>query len=350
MRAAAVRTQVLKGFDDPALGPEQWNRLLGGGDLVYMTWQCQRAWWETLGRGELLLIAAERNGRTVALAPFYTEARMVYFVGSSFELDYLDFLGDVSDPDVLDALLETARDCVPGFRGFQFYFVPDATGTGERLQGAARRLGLSCYCEDEMPAPVLDLAGQSPHLAEKKSLARYERRLRREGEVEVRHLRDGEAILPQLNEFFAQHMARWQGTGNPSRFLYAKSRAFFERLTCAAGRTDWLRFTRVDWKGRPIAFHHGLCFRGRFFFGTSSFALDVARYSPGQVLLRHLLLAAMGEGASTFDFGTGPAPFKLRFATRVARVRTWGLYPTRKFRPGPAAQVVPLAEGPGYDV
>ena len=350
MRTGAVRTQLVKGFDDPALGPEQWNRLLGDRDLVYMTWQCQRAWWETLGRGELLLITAERDGEVVALAPFFTEARMVYFLGSSFELDYLDFLGDISDPDVLDALLETARDCVPGLRGFVFYFVPDATGTGERLQAAARRLGLSCYCEDEMPAPALDLAGQSPELAEKKSLARYERRLRRQGEVEVRHLRDGEAILPQLDELVAQHTARWEGRGNPSRFLYPKSRAFFERLTCLAGRTDWLRFTRIDWEGRPIAFHYGLCFRGRFFWGTPAFALDVARYSPGQVLLRQLLLAAIREGVNTFDFGTGAAPFKLRFATKVALVRTWGLYPTSDPRPGTAAQVVPLAEGSGSAV
>jgi CelD/BcsL family acetyltransferase involved in cellulose biosynthesis len=332
METNAIRTRVLEGFDDPAFGPEPWEQLLhaAGMDAVYLTWHCQRAWWETLGRGRLLLIAAEQDGRVVALAPFYTDAGMVFFVGSSFELDCLGFIGDVSLPPILEALLETARARAPGFVGFQLFFLPD--GIGNRLQAAAARLGLMCFAEDEMRAPVLELAGQSAALADKKSLARYERRLRHEGQLEVQNLSDGEAILPHLEPFFAQHIVRWQGTGNPSRFVSADARAFFERLTRVAAHTGWLRFTRIDWQGRPIAFHYGFCYRGRFYWGTPAFAVDLARHSPGQVLLRQLLLAARHEGARVVDFGTGDAPFKLRFATRVRRLRTWALYPSSRAR------------------
>jgi CelD/BcsL family acetyltransferase involved in cellulose biosynthesis len=42
-----------------------------------------------------------------------------------------------------------------------------------------------------------------------------------------------------------------------------------------------------------------------------------------------LLLAAMAEKAHTFDFGLGDEAFKSRFATRVNRVRNWGLYDPR---------------------
>jgi CelD/BcsL family acetyltransferase involved in cellulose biosynthesis len=346
METTPIRTRVLEGFDDPTFGPEAWEQLLhaAGSDAVYLTWHCQRAWWETLGRGRLLLIAAEQEGRVVALAPFYAESGMVYFVGSSFELDCLDFVGDVSQPPVLDALLETARARAPGFLGFRLYFVPDRTSNW--LQVAAARLGLSCYAEDEMRAPVLDLAGQPATLADKKSLARYERRLRQEGQLEVQHLSDGEAILPHLEPFFDQHVARWEGTGNPSRFLNAGSRAFFERLTRVAAHTGWLRFTRIDWRGRPIAFHYGFCYRGRFYWGTPAFAVDLARHSPGQVLLRRLLLAARDEGARVVDFGTGDAPFKLRFATRFHHLGTWGLYPSRGRLPGhaPAAPIPTAGE------
>jgi CelD/BcsL family acetyltransferase involved in cellulose biosynthesis len=58
-----------------------------------------------------------------------------------------------------------------------------------------------------------------------------------------------------------------------------------------------------------------------------TFEVELARQSPGEVLLRQLLIAAHDEGAQTFDFGTGDEAFKHRFATRVNRVRTWGLYP-----------------------
>ena len=36
---------------------------------------------------------------------------------------------------------------------------------------------------------------------------------------------------------------------------------------------------------------------------------------------------AVEEGARTFDFGLGDEACKRRFANRVRRVRTWGLYP-----------------------
>lgn len=333
MATPLVRTRVLDGFDDAALGQERWQGLLRSGDtdVIYLTWQFQRSWWDTLGRGQLLLIAAERDGQMVALAPFYTESGMVYFLGTSFEADCLDFLGDISDPDVLDALLEAARARVPGFLGFQFYFVPDTSRTGNRLATAADRLGFSCYEEEVMPAVTLDFAGQ-PEVAlaaaNKKRLLKYEQSFRREGPLQVQHLRDGMAILPHLEQFFEQHIARWAGTDNPSRFLYPKARLLVERFTRVAAQTGWLRFTRLGWQGRAIAFHYGFCYRGRYVWGTPSFARDLARHSPGQVLLRQLLLAAAEEGASTFDFRTGALPFKLRFANRTINVRTWGLYPS----------------------
>ena len=127
MLTTALCTRVLEGFDDHSLPPECWDLLLqrSDTDVVFLTWALQRSWWETLGEGELLLIAAERAGQVVALAPFYTKSGMVFFIGSSFEFDTLDFLGDISDPAVLDGLLQAARDHVPNFQGFRFYFVSD---------------------------------------------------------------------------------------------------------------------------------------------------------------------------------------------------------------------------------
>lgn len=342
-----IRTRVLKGFDDPTLGQDAWQKLLEHSDTdsIYLTWHFQKAWWEAMGRGELLLIVAERDGEAVALAPFYVDARMVYFVGSAFESDCLDFIGDIGEPETLDALLKAARQSVPGFLGFELYFIPDQSNTARRLRESSLRLGLSCYVEDEMPAPLLDLSTR-PELAlavaHRPRIEKLERAYRREGHLEVRHLRDGEQILLHLEEFVEQHIARWAGTDNPSRFLYSKAKHLIERFTQIAARTGWLRFTRVDWQGRAIAFHYGYCYDGRYHWGIPSFAPDLARRSPGQLLLRHLLLAAIEEGAHTFDFGTGDQDFKLRLASHVSQVRTLGLYPSS--RSSPAAPASTLLE------
>ena len=325
--ATALTVRMLSGFDD--LDAATWARLLAAGDTdaVFLTRPYLAAWWGAFGRGGLLLLLAEEDGTPVALAPLFTDGGMAFFVGSGGS-DYLDVLGD-ADTEVLVALLDAARQSVPGFVGFRFYHVPDASRTGARLQAAAARLGLVRFDEGHLPAPALALrdAGVAREAANKKSLRRHENALRREGRLAVTHLTDGAAIRPHLPAFFAQHEARWADTPWPSLFHDPAQRRFYERLTETAGDAGWLRFTRVTWDDRPVAFHFGFCLGGRYLWYKPSFDVALARRSPGEVLLRHLLLAAAEEDARTFDFGLGDEPFKRRFATHVPTVRTWGLYP-----------------------
>ena len=327
--APEIRTRLLTGFDDPSFGAEEWSRLLPSGDTdaICLTREVQRTWWETLGHGRLLLIVAERGDRALALAPLFTSGGMIYNLCPE---DYLDFIGDISDPEILDALLNEARAQAPDFCGFQFYFIGDQSRTGRRLADAAGRLGLKIFDEGSLPAPALDMAGQ-PEAAlaatRKKSLVRHEKYFQQNGALAVEHFQDGAAILPQLPEFFAQHIARRAVTEHPSIFLKPEQRAFYERLTPDAARHGWLRFTRVSWNGKPVAFHLGLCYRGRYLYAIPTFDVALAQHWPGEVLMRQLLLAAIAEGAKTFDFGIGDEAYKYRYATGVTQLRTWGLYP-----------------------
>ena len=338
-----VRTRVLQGFEDPSLPAREWQRLLQRSAVneVFLTWQWQRSWWESYGCGRLLLVVAERDGQAVALAPLYADSGMIFFAGSKLA-DYLDFIGDISDSEVLEALLGTARECISDFVGFRFYKVLESSPTTAGLQKAAESLGLKWSEGKSWPAPALDLAVQiepGKAVTEKRSLVRHERYFRREGSVKVWHLSDGEAIRPHLGEFFEQHIARWANTSSPSTFLDPAVRNFFETLTRVAACTGWLRFTRIEWEGRVIAFHFGFCYRGSYLWYKPTFAIDLARRSPGEVLLRQLLLAAIAEGATVFDFGLGDEPFKHRFATRIRRVHTWGLYPPKDEPPLTAPEV-----------
>lgn len=340
MTTATITTRLLRGFDDPSFGPVEWNRLsaTGQSDVVFMTWSWQSAWWDVFGRGRLLLIAVERDGEVAALAPLFSEAGMVYFVGAGGS-DYLDFVGDISDEHVLDALLVEARGHVADFIGFVFHHVPDTSTTGRRLEQAAGRLGLRIFDEGSQPSPALEIGSDgmvAVEAAKKKSLVRHEKLFTRVAPLSVEHLSDGDAILPHLDEFFAQHLARWAGTSSPSLFNEERQRRFYREVARRAGQSGWLRFTRIGWQGRAIAFHFGFRHRGIFLWYKPSFAIELAKQSPGEVLLRHLLLASAAEGTHTFDFGLGDEAFKWRFATRVDVVRNWGLY-----EPGAVADKTP---------
>lgn len=321
-----VSVRLLDGFDDPALSAATWNAMLGEGpsDCVFLTPDWQRTWWEVFGRGRLLVVGVFAGGRLVGLAPLFVDGGMVFFVGSGGS-DYLDFVGRIDGPEVIAGVLQRVRDILPEGFGFRFYHVPEDSPTGSSLPEAARLLGWTCYDEGELAAPAAGLGGRSDTLSRKKSLLRHERYFRREGDLAIHHTRAAVEILPRLEDFFAQHVDRWSVTPHPSLFHDPAQRRFYRAL--AERAPPWLRFTEVIWNGRPIAFHFGFSYRGSYLWYKPSFAIDLARHSPGEVLLRQLLLAAQAEGAAEFDFGLGDEPFKRRFADQVRLVRTWGLYP-----------------------
>jgi CelD/BcsL family acetyltransferase involved in cellulose biosynthesis len=290
-----------------------------------------RCWWDVYGRGELIVASARGDDGAITIAPLFIDGGMAFFVGSGGS-DYLDFIGGAGAPGVLEAILESALARAPGLLGFRFYHVPDASTTGRRLREAAARMGFDCVDEGRLAAPVLDLgpggeAGLSA--AQKKSLVRHERGFRRLGTLTVRDLRHADEIVPRLEGFFDQHERRWRSTGHPSLFRDPRHRAFYRRLATGGDDEGWLRFTSVEFDARPIAFHLGFSHRGTYYWYKPSFEIDLARESPGEVLLRQLLLAEVGENARIFDFGLGDEAFKHRFASRVPQVRTWGLYPAR---------------------
>lgn len=326
---SVYRTRILNGLDDPSFPAALWNRLVARGETnaINMTWQMHAAWWEANGRGTLLPVIAERQGVPIALAPMFADGGMVFNICL---LDHLDFIGDTRDPAVLEALLFAAREAVQGFLGFRFYFIPEDSPTSERLHAIAPRLGLQCVEEDALQCPVMDIAGRTQaalRATRKQSLLRHERALTREGAIQVHHYRAPDDILPQLPAFFDQHVARRTVTDHPSAFEQPSERRFYQRMTELAGAAGWLRFTRLDWQDRAVAFHYGFSYGGRFLFGVPSFDIDLARYGVGEVLLRHVLLQAISEGAAAFDFGIGDEAYKHRFATRAPRLVTWGLYP-----------------------
>jgi CelD/BcsL family acetyltransferase involved in cellulose biosynthesis len=212
----------------------------------------------------------------------------------------------------------------------RLYFIPDTSPTGAYLEQAAERLGLVCIRESILAAPLLNIAAnpeQALLCTRKKSLIRHENYFRRRGQLNVRHFRAAADILPQLDEFFEQHIARRAITGHPSLFVDVRQRDYFRSIVSNLGPKGWLRFTRIDWNDRAIAFHFGLSYHQRFVYGVPSFDIELQGHSPGEVLLRQLILVAIDEGAGVFDFGPGDEAYKYRFATNEVRLVTWGIYP-----------------------
>ncbi|GAC1385598.1 MAG: hypothetical protein NVSMB45_14630 [Ginsengibacter sp.] len=329
IKTGSVTIRKLQGFDDPYFTEEDWMKLLLLNDThgISLTWKLQRLWWETFGNGELLLLLAEQDDLPVALAPLYANDGMIYNLSPE---DRLEFIGNIVDPIILDAILKTARNSVDDFSGFMFYFIPDASPTGQHLVDAAKRLGLECYNKGNIPSPVLEIDRDREHaivVANKKSLIKYENYFNREGKLEVLHFTKEEEILPYLDDFFNLHISRREITEAKSMFLNTGFRTFYRDLTKLMSSTGWLRFTCLKWNTKPIAFHYGFSYKGRYLYAIPCYDIELSNRSPGKVLLRQLLIAAIAEGASSFDFGIGDEDYKYSFSTNNPTLSHWGLFP-----------------------
>jgi hypothetical protein len=328
MSSSGVRTRLLAGLDDPSFGRERWNRLALASPTPspYLTWEFQHAWHDAgMSDGETLLVAAERDDEVFALAPLHVLGGEVSFSGSCFEYERLDFLGAADDLHVLTALVDVAQSRAGDDGYFDLEFVHDGSPTNDLLPRVAEQLGLSSEVQYEMVGLGIDLLAE-PDLVHKDTL-RNERWLAGRGRLDVNHFRDPVEIAPRLRVLFDLHRRRWPGPENPSRFFQPEVCRLFECLAERCVGTDMLRFTQIDWDGQPIACHFGFSLAGRFFFRSTAFEPALEQRGPGAILLRHVIHAAVEEGARFFEFGTGGQPFKRRYANVTWPVLSWLLEP-----------------------
>lgn len=323
-----ITIQVAYDFDDPLVSFLEWERLIDFNEIksVFLTKAWLASWWRVFGRGKLLLVIAFENEVPIALAPLFADSGMLYFVGSGGS-DYLDFIGNISNVHVLKAMLELAKNKVDDFVGFRFYHIPEKSNTVKQLKNVSVTIDLTFFYEGEMVAPALDLKQNFDKVINKKSLKRHCNYFTREGDLEIKHLGKTEEILSCLDVFFQQHISRWEVTPYPSLFNDSSQCDFYRDLSITGVEAGWLRFTSVYWNKKPIAFHFGFSYRGVYLWYKPSFDINLAKRSPGEVLLRQLFYAANTENIEVFDFGLGDEAFKSRFANRVEKVITVGLYP-----------------------
>lgn len=326
-----ITVRILTGFEDPGFTPDDWNRLLaqGGTNVVSLTWEWQKTWWDHYGKGKLLLTLATEAGRPIALAPLFADGGMIY---NLFIKETLDIIGEIHHPQVLEAMLRAARQEVSPFYGFRFYFIPESSPTAGLLEMAAANLGYRFLREGSIPSPYLEIAGkpeEASKISRKKSLRSHENYFLREGRLEVQHLDTFDQVEPYFQDFVEQHIHRRSVLPDPSPFTEATHRDFYTalmKINCGRG---WFRFTRIAWNGLAIAYAYSFAYHGRYLFLITSFNLDLVKHSPGEVLLKNLLSQSIQDGTSIFDFGIGDEAYKYRFSTAVACLHTLGLYPEK---------------------
>ncbi len=244
------------------------------------------------------------------------ELRILKFIGTGHS-DYCDFLYGQNNVKVLAKMVECLMKHKANWDAMALDCIPEGSPTAEALNAVCAEQQLYVRRYSRLPCPAIALSENKDVMGEllkKKSMQRHYNHFQKKGEYRVLHLKTQADIEPYLDEFFTQHIKRRGGEKNKSLFLNEASREFYRNCLRHLGPQQWITFTVIESQGQNIAFHFGLTYGRSFLWYKPSFDPGLAKFSPGEVLLREVLVYAADHGFDEFDFTIGQEAFKSRFA------------------------------------
>ncbi|GJE36660.1 hypothetical protein KHHGKMAE_0711 [Methylobacterium persicinum] len=258
------------------------------------------------GRMRLLLplVVRRRRGLTLACTVGDTHANFHLPV---FSRD----AAAVPSAEVRAALLSAAASA--GIDAFSFAHQPEIwEGTPNPLALGGEAAASNAYGLVLGPDPESTIKRVFSADARKKLRSKEKRLTDALGPIAYRRAGDGEEARAFLSAFYLQKAARFAGMGIRDPYAPEAVRRFLERAASGADPAVEIHVLQVVETGRILAVFGGAVNATRYSGMMTSFEADpeIARFSPGDLLLHHLVKEQTGRGRLAFDLGIGEARYK----------------------------------------
>jgi len=313
-----ARVEVCEALEDARL---PWMALAPEASASpYQSFDFARAWFATIGAAEgappLIVVARDDIGQPVALLPFARAARgplrFAVFLGgkdSNFNLGLFRSAGAWSRDDVAALLGAAAAQATPRLDAFLLMNQPPGwRGIANPLAGGETQPSPSFAYASALPGDFsLWLDARASKDAKKKM---RKKRARLEATAPLVHSRAAGAqeIDRALAAFHVERRARTAALGVPDPYATAAAHAFLAELA----RDGALELHTLSHGDRIIAVFGALPGAERLsglFIGHDGDP-EIARSSPGEIMLHAVVADAIARGFAAFDLGVGEARYK----------------------------------------
>ncbi|MEO0618408.1 MAG: GNAT family N-acetyltransferase [Pseudomonadota bacterium] len=289
-----------------------------------------------LSRGDLnhngtpvFLSASNAAGQPALFLPLFLRltggARVLTWIGEeTFAVQNplcSDEIRSVLTPDDIKRMFLALREMIDG--GFDAVRLRNQPGSWAGAQNpfaaSAAHEAPNANYERELHADFTALYNDTFTSRERRNHARQHRRLLEFGSVEMSVAATDAEREEILAAFFSFKTAQLDQIGAANPFASTEMRQFYRRalqsVTQANAMTPIYAGLRVD--GKLVATLVGVRDNDRFTTLMSAITLDeIARTSPGQHLLEHVIAQLCSDDVRVFDFGPGASPQKLRWNMR----------------------------------
>jgi CelD/BcsL family acetyltransferase involved in cellulose biosynthesis len=319
-------------FEALADQAEAWNQLVrkSPSNVPFLRFEYLRTWWQTRGGGEwpqdshLALIVATEDDALVGAAPlFHTENILgdpaLMFVGAIEVSDFLDFIVSREDlprfiSGLMDFLLKDSS--VPEWDLLDLYNILGESPSLQVLASEAESRGWKHKKTVLQPAPYIPLPGDfDAYLDSLDKKQRHEIR---------RKLRNVEQNLAEGGWYFVEEGSRVEADTraliemmaqdpNKRDFLTEPMRQHLHNTAQTAFEHGWLHLAFFTLDGKKAAGNMGFVYENRLWLYNSGWEWEFRDFSPGWVLLSHLLEWANRKEIAEFDFMRGDETYKYKF-------------------------------------
>jgi CelD/BcsL family acetyltransferase involved in cellulose biosynthesis len=328
VRAAAGRLGRIEVYENPADALPAWGELETVAPAsVYQTRKWLVPWIETIGRASgvcpMIVVAYGKNDVPVALFPLgivqQGGVRLVNFLGgrdSNSNLGLIRPGTQLSRSDLVSLLRAAARKARLQPDAFVLSNQPASwEGVANPFDLLAHQRSPSeCHSATLIANDAASLVNERLSGDLRKKLRKKRKKLSELGPVSHIVASNPDDVARILDAFFAQKLERFRQKNIASDFEAAETRQFFMR-TCLDGLGSGqpaIELHALAAGDRIVAIYAGTPHRGRFHAMINSFDTDpeIARTSPGDLLLMSMMEKMCERGYRAFDLGIGEARYK----------------------------------------
>lgn len=307
----------------------EWNALLAESitHVPFLRHEYLRSWWQHFGGGEwqdaqLVIVTARENDRLVGIAPLFRAVHQtrpcLLLLGSINISDYLDLIVRPPDlqPFISELLPFLSSKNLPDWQAIDLYNVPDTSAVIPALQGTAASLGWKIETRQVSHSPYVPLPGDFEtylNSLDKKQRHEIRRKMRRIDEygIPVRwYFTEDPSKLDADVEDFLTLMTL---DADKARFLTPAMREQMKDIARCAFDGGCLKLAFLEIGEKKAAAYLNFDYLDRIWVYNSGIDRSYNEYSPGWVLLGHLLQWANEHNKTEFDFMRGNEDYKYRF-------------------------------------
>jgi CelD/BcsL family acetyltransferase involved in cellulose biosynthesis len=321
----------VKLFDDFDSLEACWNSFLKNsltGNNIFLTWEWLSIWWKHFGKGrELLVLAAEEEGKTLAIAPFmlskypvmkFGHISKIEFLGAP-QSDYSNFIFIERENECLRSFINYLESEVSGWDVIELKELPESQLTKHLVDSILDDHSIRLHKKTAVCniCPYIPLPSSSEIFvnnlshSQRYNLNRSMKKLARSFAVDFKDYADlGFSIVDAMNLFFRLHEMRWNGKGQSGVLAESDVQAFHLDIAKCFAEKSWLALYFLTLNNQPVSAHYGFEYGKKMYWYLSGFNTEYTSYSIGNIGMKLLIEKCINSGFSEFDLLRGEEAYK----------------------------------------